>query len=58
MNPLVPLELDQLIQRMVSLNEQQRPNSALEVRQAILKIKQQASDATTGLDQAMTSAPT
>src|SRR5216684_5810826 len=58
MNPLVPLELDQLIQRMVSLNEQQRPNSALEVRQALLKIKQQASDATTGLDPVMASAPT
>jgi serine/threonine protein kinase len=57
-NPLVPLELDQLIQRMVSLNEQQRPNSALEVRQALLKIKQQASDNTTGLDPVMASAPT
>jgi serine/threonine protein kinase len=58
MNPLVPLELDQLIQRMVSLDEQQRPNSALEVRQALLKIKQNASDATTGLDPVMASAPT
>ena len=58
MNPLVPIELDQLIQRMVSLDEQQRPNSALEVRQALLKIKQKASDATTGLDPVMASAPT
>ena len=58
MNPLVPVELDQLIQRMVSLDEQQRPNSALEVRQALLKIKQKASDATTGLDPVMASAPT
>src|SRR5215831_6108227 len=58
MNPLVPLELDQLIQRMVSLDEQQRPNSALEVRQALLKIKQNASDATTGLDPLMAHAPT
>ena len=58
MNPLVPLELDQLIQRMVSLDEQQRPNSALEVRQALLNIKQKASDATTGLDPVMASAPT
>src|SRR5438045_7443964 len=57
-NPLVPVELDQLIQRMVSLVEQQRPNSALEVRQALLKIKQQASDDTTGLDPVMASAPT
>src|SRR5437667_4099087 len=58
MNPLVPIELDQLIQRMVSLDEQQRPNSALEVRQALLIIKQKASDATTGLDPVMSSAPT
>jgi serine/threonine protein kinase len=58
MNPLVPMELDQLIQRMVSLDEQQRPNSALEVRQALLQIKQKASDATTGLDPALASAPT
>jgi serine/threonine protein kinase len=58
MNPLVPIELDQLIQRMVSLDEQQRPNSALQVRQALLKIKQKASDATAGLDPVMASAPT
>ncbi len=58
MNPLVPVELDQLIQHMVSLDEQQRPNSALEVRQALLKIKQKASDDTTGLDPVMASAPT
>jgi len=58
MNPLVPIELEQLIQRMVSLDEQQRPNSAQEVRQALLNIKQKASDATTGLDPAMASAPT
>jgi serine/threonine protein kinase len=58
LNPSVPFELNQLIQRMVSLDEQQRPNSALEVRQALLKIKQKASDATTGLDPVMASAPT
>lgn len=58
MNPLVPIELDQLIQRMVALDEQQRPNSAFEVRQALLRIKQNASDATTGLDPVMASAPT
>jgi len=58
MNPLVPLELDQLIQRMVSLDEQQRPNNAFEVRQALLTIKQKATDATTGLDPIMASAPT
>jgi len=58
LNPSVPFELDQLIQRLVSMDEQQRPNSAQEVRQALLKIKQQASDATTGLDPVMVSAPT
>jgi serine/threonine protein kinase len=58
LNPLVPVELDQLIQRMVSMDEQQRPDSAQEVRQALLRIKQQASDATTGLDPVMASAPT
>jgi serine/threonine protein kinase len=58
LNPLVPVELDQLIQRMVSMDEQQRPNSAQEVRQALLRIKEQASVATTGLDPMMASAPT
>ena len=58
MNPLVPLELGQLIQRMVSLDEQQRPNNAFEVRQALLNIKQKATDATTGLDPVTASAPT
>jgi serine/threonine protein kinase len=58
LNPLVPVELDQLIQRMVSMDEQQRPNSAQEVRQELLRIKAHASDATTGLDPVMASAPT
>jgi serine/threonine protein kinase len=58
LNPSVPMELDQLVQRLVSLNEQQRPTSALEVRQALILIKQKASDSTTGLDPAMASAPT
>jgi serine/threonine protein kinase len=58
LNPLVPVELDQLIQRMVSMDEQQRPNSAQEVRQALLSIKTRASDATTGLDPVMASSPT
>jgi len=57
-NPLVPIELDLLIQRMLSLDEQQRPNSALEVRQALLKIKQKASYDTTGLDPVLALAPT
>jgi hypothetical protein len=58
LNPLVPVELDQLIQRMVSLDERQRPNSAQEVRQALLQIKQHASDPTTGLAPILASAPT
>lgn len=58
LNPLVPIELDQLIQRMLSMDERQRPASALEVQQALLRIKQHSSDATTGLDPVMASAPT
>ena len=58
MNPLVPIELDQLIQRLVSMDERQRPNSALEVQQALLRIKQQAAAPTTGLDPVLASAPT
>ena len=54
LNPLVPIELDQLIQRLVSLDERQRPTSALEVQQELLKIKQHAAEATTG----QASAPT
>ncbi len=40
-NPLVPEALDQLILRMVALEENQRPTSALEVRQALAYIRQQ-----------------
>ena len=58
LNPLVPVELDQLIQRMVSMDERERPNSAQEVRQALLRIKQQASVATTGINPVQASAPT
>jgi serine/threonine protein kinase len=58
LNPLVPFELDQLIQRMVSMDERQRPTSALEVRQELLRIKQHASSDTTGLDPVQASAPT
>ena len=58
LNPLVPIELDQLIQRLVSIDERQRPNSALEVQQALLRIKQQAAAPTTGLDPILASAPT
>ena len=58
LNPLVPIELDQLIQRLVSLDERQRPTSALEVQQELLKIKQHAAEATTGLNPVLASAPT
>jgi serine/threonine protein kinase len=58
LNPLVPAELDQLIQRMVSMDEWQRPTSALEVQQALIRIKQQAAEATTGLNPVLASAPT
>jgi serine/threonine protein kinase len=57
-NPLVPADLDQLVQRMLSLNERQRPASAQEVKQALLNIKQQAAEHTTGLSPAAASAPT
>jgi tRNA A-37 threonylcarbamoyl transferase component Bud32 len=41
-NPQVPAELEMLIQRLVAVDEQQRPASALEVREELLKISQQA----------------
>lgn len=41
-NPLVPLELDQLIQRLVAVDERYRPASALEVLQSLNRIRQQA----------------
>ena len=50
LNPLVPIELDQLVQRLVSLDERQRPTSATDVQQELLKIKQHAAEATTGLN--------
>lgn len=48
-NPQVPLELDQLIQRMVAHDEQVRPGSAREVQQALVAISQQATDHTSEL---------
>ncbi|GAC1557316.1 MAG: hypothetical protein NVS2B2_14500 [Ktedonobacteraceae bacterium] len=41
-NPQVPVELNQLIQRLVAKDEQQRPTSALEVHHELSKIHQQA----------------
>ena len=58
LNPLVPIELDQLIQRLVSMDERQRPTSAIEVQQELLKIKQHAAEPTTGLNPVLASAPT
>src|SRR5947209_7158881 len=57
-NPLVPADLDQLVQRMLALSERQRPASAQEVRQALLNIKQQAAEPTSNLSPAAGSAPT
>lgn len=42
LNPQVPLELDQIISRLLSLDESKRPSSALEVKQTLLHIRQQA----------------
>ncbi|GAC1616063.1 MAG: hypothetical protein NVS4B7_08560 [Ktedonobacteraceae bacterium] len=41
-NQQVPIELNQLIQRLVAMDEQQRPASALEVQRELSKIHQQA----------------
>jgi serine/threonine protein kinase len=40
-NPLVPEELDQLVMRLLSLDETRRPASALEVKQSLARIRQQ-----------------
>lgn len=40
-NPQVPAALDQLILRLLSLDENNRPTSALEVKQALARIRQQ-----------------
>src|SRR5579885_400406 len=40
-NPQVPEALDQLIMRLLSLDENQRPASALEVKQELARIRQQ-----------------
>ncbi len=45
-NPQVPTELNQLIQRLVAIDEQQRPTSALEVHHELSKIRQQAAEHT------------
>jgi serine/threonine protein kinase len=40
-NPFVPNELDQLVMRLLSLDETRRPASALEVKQSLAHIRQQ-----------------
>jgi serine/threonine protein kinase len=55
-NPQVPVELDQLIQRLLALDERQRPASAVEVQQVLLKIGQQATEDTRSISPAMSPA--
>jgi len=55
-NPQVPVELDQLIQRLLALNERQRPASAVEVRQELLKISQQTTKDARAISPAMSPA--
>jgi serine/threonine protein kinase len=52
-NPQVPVELDQLIQRLLALDERQRPASAVEVGQALVKISRQAAEDTRSMSPAM-----
>ncbi|MGH2510330.1 MAG: serine/threonine protein kinase, partial [Ktedonobacteraceae bacterium] len=40
-NPQVPVALDQLVQRLLSLDENKRPASALEVKLILMQIRQQ-----------------
>jgi serine/threonine protein kinase len=56
-NPQVPLELDQLIQRMVAHDEWERPANALEVLQALQTISQHAGEHTSTINPALV-APT
>jgi len=55
-NLQAPVELDQLIQRLLALDERQRPASAVEVQQALLKIGQQATEDTRSISPAMSPA--
>jgi serine/threonine protein kinase len=59
-NPQVSVELDQLIQRLLALDERQRPASAVEVGQALVKISQHAMEDTRSISPSMNpaSAPT
>ncbi|HEY0756741.1 MAG TPA: protein kinase [Ktedonobacteraceae bacterium] len=57
-NPLVPEALDQLVLRMVALNEKQRPASAQEVKQALVRIRTPQVHARPSMSAADASAPT
>lgn len=48
LNPQVPPELDQLVARLLSLDEKKRPSSALEVKKALARIRQQRRDQHSG----------
>jgi hypothetical protein len=52
----VPVELDQLIQRLLALDERQRPASAVEVGQALVKINQGAMEDTRSISPSMSPA--
>ena len=53
-NPQVPIEFEQLIQRLLAMDERQRPASAIEVQQALTKINQQATAQTGAISPATT----
>jgi serine/threonine protein kinase len=52
-NPQVPIELEQLIQRLLALDERRRPASAIEVQQILTKIGQQAAADTRSISPAL-----
>jgi len=56
-NPQVPLEFDQIIQRLLALDEQQRPASAIEVQQALTKIRQKATEDTRAISPTLPPTP-
>src|SRR5713226_7993410 len=56
-NPQVPIEFDQLIQRLLALDEQQRPASAIEVQQALTKFRQQATEDTRAISPTLPPTP-
>jgi serine/threonine protein kinase len=57
LNPQVPPELDRLIQHLVAQNEWERPTSAREVQQALMRISQEATAHTSAALPPMLPAP-